>query len=180
MSRVLKQGLDYFPLKAGFASDPTVLLIKKEGGDSTVDVLIQTLSFIYGEEGYFVKADQKLYKRLAITLYQTHAEQVERIIRLAVEEELFDSRLFEEQQILTSTAIQQQFLFCARRRKRVEIKTSYCLLSEKQKVECIGKENIKFCTNGDTDDKEQLSDNELDSYICDSSNNQNDVIYPQK
>jgi hypothetical protein len=148
MARAIKQGLDYFPLKANFATDPTVLQIKKEHGDATVDILIQVLSFIYTGEGYYVKADQAFCRKLAITLYQTDAATVEGVVRQAVELEMFDARLYAEQGILTSVEIQQQFLFSSRRRRNVLLETAICLLTQEQIDESRGRENIKLPAEG--------------------------------
>ncbi|MDR0891326.1 MAG: DUF4373 domain-containing protein [Mediterranea sp.] len=148
MARAIKQGLDYFPLEANFAINPTVLQIKKEHGDATVDILIQVLSFIYTGEGYYVKADQTFCRKLAVTLYQTDAATVESVVRQAVELEMFDARLYAEQGILTSVEIQQQFLFSSRRRRNVVLETGICLLTQEQIDESRGRENIKLPAGG--------------------------------
>ena len=116
MARIKKKGLDYFPLNTDFIHDRAVRRLMKREGDSALGILVEILSYIYAGEGYYVRADRLFYEDLSAGLYEKSADDVERIVRLAVEYGLFDAVLFERSCILTSVEIQRQNLFSTRRR----------------------------------------------------------------
>ena len=116
MARIKKKGLDYFPLNTDFIHDRAVRRLMKREGDSALGILVEILSYIYAGEGYYVRADRLFYEDLSAGLYEKSADDVERIVRLAVEYGLFDAALFERSCILTSVEIQRQYLFSTRRR----------------------------------------------------------------
>ncbi len=128
MARIKKKGLDYFPLNTDFIHDRAVRRLMKREGDSSLGILIEVLSYIYAGEGYYVDADCLFYEDLSAGLYEKSADDVERVIRLAVEYGLFDSGLFERERILTSVEIQRQYLFSTRRRSVSPLEAAYCLL----------------------------------------------------
>ena len=111
MARIKKKGLDYFPLNTDFIHDRAVRRLMKREGDSALGILVEILSYIYAGEGYYVRADRLFYEDLSAGLYEKSADDVERIVRLAVEYGLFDAVLFERSCILTSVEIQRQYLF---------------------------------------------------------------------
>ena len=129
MARIKKKGLDYFPLNTDFIHDRAVRRLMKREGDSALSVLIEVLSYVYAGEGYYVRSDRLFYEDLSAGLYEKSADDVERIIRLAVEYGLFDAGLFEQCCILTSVEIQRQYLFSTRRRNASHLETTYCLLT---------------------------------------------------
>lgn len=110
MARIKKKGLDYFPLNTDFIHDRAVRRLMKREGDSALGILVEILSYIYAGEGYYVRADRLFYEDLSAGLYEKSADDVERIVRLAVEYGLFDAVLFERSCILTSVEIQRQYL----------------------------------------------------------------------
>lgn len=130
MARIQKRGLDYFPVNSDFIHDRSVRRLMKREGDIALAVLIEAFSYLYGGEGYYVCADRLFCEDISFGLFDTDVEDVERIIRSAVECGLFDSRLFEEHGVLTSADIQRQYLLCVRKRTAVRIEPAYCLLSE--------------------------------------------------
>ena len=105
MARIKKKGLDYFPLNTDFIHDRAVRRLMKREGDSALGILVEILSYIYAGEGYYVRADRLFYEDLSAGLYEKSADDVERIVRLAVEYGLFDAVLFERSCILTSVEI---------------------------------------------------------------------------
>lgn len=127
MARIKKRGLDYFPLNTDFIHDRIVRRIMKREGDGALSVLIGTLSYIYAGEGYYVHADDLFYEDLSTCLYQQSAQDVRRILALAVEYGIFDDGLFSRHGILTSAEIQEQYLFSTKRRKSSAIEADYRL-----------------------------------------------------
>lgn len=130
MARIKKKGLDYFPLNTDFIHDRAVRRLMKREGDSALGILVEILSYIYAGEGYYVRADRLFYEDLSAGLYEKSADDVERIVRLAVEYGLFDAVLFERSCILTSVEIQRQYLFSTRRRGISHLEAGYCLLAD--------------------------------------------------
>lgn len=130
MARIKKKGLDYFPLNTDFIHDRAVRRLMKREGDSALGILVEILSYIYAGEGYYVRADRLFYEDLSAGLYEKSADDVERIVRLAVKYGLFDAVLFERSCILTSVEIQRQYLFSTRRRSISHLEVGYCLLAD--------------------------------------------------
>lgn len=128
MARIKKQGLDYFPLDTDFMQQRAVRRLMKQQGDRAFTVLLCALSAIYGGEGYYVRADRLFCEDLAADLYDTDVRQVEDILGTAVAYGLFDEHLYREYGILTSVHIQEQYLFCAKRRKNRELAARYRLV----------------------------------------------------
>ena len=118
MARIKKQGLDYFPLDTDFMKQRTVRRLMKLQGDRAFTVLLSALSAIYGGEGYYVHIDDAFCEDLSTDLFDTDARQVKDILQTAITLGLFDERLYREYGILTSAHIQEQFLFCCKRRRK--------------------------------------------------------------
>ena len=116
MARNKEKRTGLFPLNTDFIHDRAVRRLMKREGDSVLSILVEVLSYIYAGEGYYVCADRLFYEDLSAGLYENSSEDVERIVRLAVEYGLFDAGLFERYCILTSVEIQRQYLFSTRRR----------------------------------------------------------------
>ncbi len=156
MARIKKKGLDYFPLNTDFIHDRAVRRLMKRGGDSALGILVEVLSYIYAGEGYYVRADRLFYEDLSAGLYENSADDVERIIRLAVEYGLFDAGLFERECILTSAEIQHQYLFSTRRRNVPGLEAAYSLLTVEESVENkedTDENTLSCCANqGDGED----------------------------
>lgn len=156
MARIKKKGLDYFPLNTDFIHDRAVRRLMKRGGDSALGILVEVLSYIYAGEGYYVRADRLFYEDLSAGLYENSADDVERIIRLAVEYGLFDAGLFERERILTSAEIQRQYLFSTRRRNVPGLEAAYSLLTVEESVENkedTDENTLSCCVNqGDGED----------------------------
>ena len=130
MARIKKQGLDYFPLDTDFMQQRAVRRLMKQQGDRAFTVLLSALSAIYGGEGYYVRIDPTFYEDLATGLFDTDERQVESILQTAIEAGIFDERLFREHGILTSAQIQEQYLFCAKRRKKRPLDERYRLVEQ--------------------------------------------------
>lgn len=121
MARIKKRGLDYFPLDTQFVNHRTVRRLMKRLGESSMAVLIHLYSAIYAGEGYYIEVDDELYDDIADRLFTLDADDVRRVVELAVEFGLFHRELFERQRVLTSEGIQRQYLFSTRRRHRLQV-----------------------------------------------------------
>lgn len=130
MSRIKKRGLDYFPMNTDFMHDRLVRRIMKREGDGAFAILLEAISCIYSDEGYYVVADDLFCEDLSACLYQHSAEDVRRILSLAVEYGIFNAELYARYSILTSVEIQRQYLFSTKRRKTSTLDARYCLLDD--------------------------------------------------
>lgn len=137
MAKIKKAGLDYFPVDTGYMQDRLMRRIMKREGDRAAVVILAAIAEAYGN-GYYVRVDELFYDDLSACFYQTSAEDVARILGLAVEYGFFDARLFREASVLTSVEIQRQYLFSTRRRKSVAIDPAYNLLTEEEVSEQTG------------------------------------------
>ena len=128
MARIKKRGLNYYPLDVDFLQKRSIRRILKREGDGAIAAILSLYAAIYTGEGYYVKADDTLCEDLADELYTLEASDIRRVASLAAESGLFDERLYREEGILTSTDIQQQYLFAKRGAKPEDIDPRYCLL----------------------------------------------------
>ncbi len=136
MTRIRSKGLDYFPLSTQYVNNRLVRRLMKQEGDRALTVLIHLLSMLYAGEGYYLRLDDVCCDDLADRLYQTTPDEVRNIARCAVELGLFDSHLYEHYGVLTSVEIQQQFLFCTKRRRNLRlICPEYNLIAEDEAAE---------------------------------------------
>ena len=84
MAKIKKAGLDYFPVDTGYMQDRLMRRIMKREGDRAAVVILAAIAEAYGN-GYYVRVDELFYDDLSACFYQTSAEDVARILGLAVE-----------------------------------------------------------------------------------------------
>ena len=135
MARIKKTGLDYFPLDTDFMQQRAVRRLMKQQGDCAFTVLLSALSVIYGGKGYYIHIDDNFCEDLATELFDTDARKVKDVLMAAIELDLFDNRLYREYGILTSAHIQEQYLFCSKRRKRLGLDERYRLVTDGDPVD---------------------------------------------
>ena len=130
MARPRKTGLEYFPLDVTAGIDDEIELLEAKFGLEGFAIYIKLLQSIY-KNGYYINWTEKeqllFIKRVNVT-----ENIVNNTIDACLQWKLFNKRLFEEFNILTSHGIQQRFLFAIGRRKGVDIEKSYLLLSKKE------------------------------------------------
>lgn len=156
MAKIKKAGLDYFPVDTGYMQDRLMRRIMKREGDRAAVVILAAIAEAYGN-GYYVRVDELFYDDLSACFYQTSAEDVARILGLAVEYGFFDARLFREASVLTSVEIQRQYLFSTRRRKSVAIDPAYNLLTEEETSEQTGSQD------DETGDRKEAATDDVDN-----------------
>ena len=130
MARIKKKGLEYFPLDTDFMHHRVVRRIMKREGDRALAVLVTVFSYIYSDEGYFLRLDAQCLDDIAAYFYDLTAEDIERIVLAAVEGGLFDAGLYERERVLTSAHIQQQYVFIKKKSKDKILLPELCLLPE--------------------------------------------------
>ncbi len=130
----MKVGLDYFPLDC--VLDTKVALIEAEFGLNGFGVVVKLFQKIYGEQGYYFEWTNEVALLFAREV-GLGCNVVSEILSAAIRRGIFDKKLFDQYQVLTSKGIQKRYLEAVSRRKQVEIKNDYLLL----KVSNLG-ENV--------------------------------------
>lgn len=128
MARPLKTGLDYFPLDTDIDQDDKIELIEAEFGLKGFAVIIKLFSKIYRENGYYYDWQDKERLLFAKRLGEKPGGLVDEIVMRSVKWGIFNESLFNQFQILTSSAIQRRYLDATNRRERVEIIKDYLLV----------------------------------------------------
>lgn len=141
MARTAKTGLDYFPLDVNFLQDRKIRRIMRKHGCGTGSALLALLSLIYRERGYYLHWNEDTCFDLS-ELADTDMDKMHAIVADAIRVDFFDERQFRENGILTSKAIQEQYITCTQKRKTVVIEESYALI-EQSSVETENKETAE-------------------------------------
>jgi hypothetical protein len=161
MARPFKQGLQYFPLDVSIFEDDKIQDLNLAYGYLGEIVYIRILTMIYSN-GYFIERTIPSLARSIVRTYQTTSptpEEVEAIIRFCGEIRLFDQKLLSSG-ILTSTAIQKQFVLSTRRRKKFDT-DQYWLLSTETTEELRKSQNINVDNNRVNDDNNPQKTDEI-------------------
>lgn len=131
MARPFKQGLSYFPFDVKFFRDPRIRKVKNKYGYLGTHVYICILTLVY-EQGYYLEVSKQ---ELAELVYEElrgpalrNVDRITEIIDLLAKSELLDSNLMPNN-VITSTAIQKQWLTSVSRRKNIN-KSKYWILSD--------------------------------------------------
>lgn len=128
--RIKKQGIDYFPVETNILSDTRFRIVMKNNGDAAFTVIMALYSHIYDNNGYYINADENLYKNIEVQLFELSRQKIKEIVLMAVNEGIFSKEMFETQGILTSTKIQEQFFFCTQRRNSHKLIPQYLLVDD--------------------------------------------------
>lgn len=127
MARPASKGFDYFPLDVGFGRDLKIRKIQKACGVATQAVLIDLLSVIYRDEGYFMNWDDDVQFLIADD-FDIEESKIEMIIEKAIETGFFNKEKFDEFHILTSKAIQIRFKEMSKHRRKSGISSQFDLI----------------------------------------------------
>lgn len=118
MAAPLKTGLDYFPFWVTFFENDKIKILRaKFGGDKAATVIVRLLTKIYAR-GYYYKwtADEKLLLVLDMGGDFTD-EYIDKVVNAALDYGFFDKPTFERDEVLTSKAIQENYVEATKRRK---------------------------------------------------------------
>lgn len=126
----MKGGIPWFPLDTTL--DEKFELIEAEFGLNGFAVIVKLFQRIYGQQGYYCEWTNEvalLFSRrcgLGVNV-------VSEIVSAAFKRGVFDKTLYEKYHILTSKGIQERYFEAVSRRKNVEVKEQYLLISDTQK-----------------------------------------------
>lgn len=127
MARPVKIGLDYFPLDTNIDGDDKIQLIEAEFGSKGFAIIIKLFCKIYADKGYYynwTEVEKLLFaKRMGETV-----GLVDEIVKRSVKWGLFEESVFNQFQVLTSSAIQSRFLEAVSRRENIEMFKEFLLI----------------------------------------------------
>ena len=113
MARPISNGVQYFPLDVGFFRDRKLRVMRAEFGSRGVEAFLGLLCVLYETQGYFMVWDK--VARLLFAEDMGYAPGfVEEWTRGCVKCGLFDERVFNVFQVLTSHGIQRRYLLAKR------------------------------------------------------------------
>lgn len=124
MARPTKQGIEYFPLDCQFDDKIEMYLIEKEAIGLAVIITIWQL--IYQNEGYYIEKNDDLLllikKRINVNI-----NEINDCINVCIRRNIFEKKMYEQYNILTSKAIQKRFFDIAKRKKIVSYNIKYII-----------------------------------------------------
>jgi len=109
MANRTKSGLDYFPLDVNFFQDLKIRKIIRVYGDSATSILICILCMIYKDNGYYIKWDEDTAFIISEIL-NSDEEKISLVVSKAIEIDFFNKEVFLKFSILTSRAIQKNWI----------------------------------------------------------------------
>src|SRR5690554_4785986 len=124
MARPNKIGLEYFSLDVKM--DDEVELIKAQHGMEGFGILISMFQTIYADKGYYYKWNER-NQILFSSKVSADKNLVCNVINDCIKWDIFDSKLYEKYQILTSRRIQEQYINATYRRSEVELVKEYLI-----------------------------------------------------
>lgn len=187
MARLPKQGLDYFPLDVDFESDPKLRKLVRAHCSEGILVYIELLCIVY-KNGYYVESDleslaEDIWYRINLKCGELDTEAVLAILKMMVDLNIIDIKNLYEHKVITSRAMQKQFLACTMRRKKQE--RPYWILTPEDE-ECIrgiyvNKNGINVDINNDNESTDETRINvnnnliNVDNNSINADNNSIDV-----
>jgi hypothetical protein len=131
MARKGKVGIQYFSHDVDMLQDTKVKIIKAKHGLIGYAVYLRLLEDIYRSKGYYIHLDEDYNilfcddNNLALNVYIL-------ILNDCINKELFDKKLYEKYDILTSKRIQFNYCSATERRKEVSFIEEFLLINVKE------------------------------------------------
>ena len=127
MARPCSYGVQYFPFDAGFFRDKKVRKLRAEFGSKGFEAYVGLLCVIYEEKGYFTVWDDDARLFFAADMGYT-PDFVRELTLGCVKCGLFDERVFNVFQVLTSRGIQRRYLQMVRNRGQIVLEKDLLLV----------------------------------------------------
>ena len=125
-------GVLYFPIAISLLEGVATELIEARFGLKGVAAFIKLLGKIYKEEGYYLVWNKEQCMLFAHKLgNELSDEEMQEIVELLIAKDIFDRKMYEEHQVLTSVHIQKVWLEATKRRKRDLSPLPYFLMETK-------------------------------------------------
>ena len=125
-------GVLYFTIAISLLEGVATELIEARFGLKGVAAFIKLLGKIYKEEGYYLVWNKEQCMLFAHKLgNELSDEEMQEIVELLIAKDIFDRKMYEEHQVLTSVHIQKVWLEATKRRKRDLTPLPYFLMETK-------------------------------------------------
>ena len=139
MARPIKNGLDYFPMDV--VCNDKIELIEAEFGLTGFAIVVKLFQKIYGEHGYFCEWTDEV----ALLFGKKNGlggNVVSEIVGASIKRGIFDKDLYKRYCILTSVGVQKRYFEAVSRRKQVEVKEEYLLISYTRFSDNVSKNSV--------------------------------------
>ena len=134
MARPRKEGFEYFSFDVDFFWDRKIKGLKGRFGIPGIAVYIYILTQVYGDKGYFTKADMDLYDSIIADLGVTQ-EFTEQVMKFLAERSMLDGTLLSSDNVITAVPIQRRFQKMSMQRGKhnmIEVDRKIWLLTEEE------------------------------------------------
>ena len=186
MARHLKLGLDYFPLDVDFESDPKIRKLFRTFGSEAVLIYIDFLCIVY-KNGYYVESDleslaEDIWYHLKFKSVDFKFDDLMAILNKMVDMNMIDFVMLQKN-IITSKAIQKQFMASTIRRKNSD-RTYWILTEDDEKAVSIYADRNRinaYKNNDEESDVEEdieninVRNNEINVRINEENDRNNEV-----
>lgn len=172
----IKKGLDYYCFLTDTFHDLRIKRLRRKCRNNGLLVYFYLLTEAYRTAGYCVEVNDELVLDVAEYFYLTE-EEVEKFITICCTEGLFDNRIFEKHQVLTSVELQERYAsICYKlRRLEIEIKPEHMLIEKpkafvRNKAKSADEEEI-----ANTEDKSSKEDISLHCHSISTYKKRNEM-----
>jgi len=164
-----KVGLDYFSHDTDILQDPKIRLLKAKHGLLGYAVYLRLLEELYREKGYYLQINED------VDILFCDDNNIEYDVYISILSEcitkgLFNSKLYEKYNILTSNRIQLNYIAGTKRRKSVSFYEEYLLVDVKDKYNDDDTDVYIVPLNDDISrqSKEKEKEKEILNDLCES------------
>lgn len=159
MPRTKNNSLDYFPLDTSFFSDSRIRRLRARFGSDGPLFLIYIFCRCYGEDGYYVKADNDFFEDAALDI-GCSVEKIGLMLDYLLDRSLLDSKSFNTVKVLTSHGIQAQYQKSKKGCKRdIEVMETLWLLNSEETEGFIKVRGKNYNSEKNRYNSEKKSDN---------------------
>lgn len=150
--RPTKAGLDYFDLDCHM--EEKVRLIQAEFGYKSFAIVVKLYQKIYGEFGYYCEWNEDSLLLFMSENGVSSCEEknyIKEVVSACIKRDIFSEKIYKEYGVLTSVGVQKRYFNAISKRKSVELKKEYLLIS-------VGKNPISDNKNSINDGRNSIND----------------------
>lgn len=161
MAAPRKKKLDYFPLDSDFFSDKKIKVVLARYGADGVTLYLYIICEIY-KNSYYIKVDEDFYYIASQDLNMS-SDKVKQVLKFLLKRSLFDDKLFQSDDVLTSAGIQKRYqdAVSGRAKKNSIVIEKYWLLKQEDTQPYL-KVTLFDDYSGKNDNNSRKNDNNSD------------------
>lgn len=163
MSRTKDNSLDYFPLDVTFFSDQRIRRLQARFGSDGPMFLIYIFCRCYGENGYYLEANDDFYEDAAIDI-GCSVEKIGLMLNYLLDRSLLDSKSFNTVKVLTSHGIQAQYQKSKKGCKRDVAVDETLWVLDSEETEAFIRARSKIQNSEKKDDNSDKKDDNSEKY----------------